>query len=66
VSPPIAEVLTNHPALRAGTRVLLRPVIWAAQGALEAPFLAFAVGAVLGLGSWVVVRQWWRGWRGRR
>jgi subtilisin family serine protease len=45
LSPPFAEVVRQHEALRATTRGILRPVVWWAHLALASPVLAFSVGA---------------------
>jgi uncharacterized protein YheU (UPF0270 family) len=60
VSPPLADVIRQHEALRVTTRGLLWPVVWWTHLALTWPVLAFAFagGAVLagGLGPYYLVR----------
>ncbi|MGH7379041.1 MAG: CFI-box-CTERM domain-containing protein, partial [Candidatus Methylomirabilales bacterium] len=43
-SPPLAERIRQHEALRAATRALLWPVVWWAHVALASPALALALG----------------------
>lgn len=45
LSPPLAEVIRQHEALRTTTRGLLWPVVWWAHLALASPVLAFILGA---------------------
>jgi hypothetical protein len=58
VSPPLAERIRPHPALRAVSRGLLWPVVWGVERALRAPALALALGgAFLGAGPLLLLLQ---------
>ncbi len=54
LSPPVADVIRQHPALRAVVRAGLWPVVWWAHLALASPALAAGVAVVL-TGGLVVV-----------
>jgi glucose/arabinose dehydrogenase len=64
LSPPVADLISQHHALRAATRLILRPAIWGARFTETSPGWVFALlpavaagGGLLGYGS---VRRWRR------
>jgi hypothetical protein len=62
LSPPAAALIREHPALRAATRIALRPVIWGARLADTSPVsMAIVLVAIAGGGGLLghaAVRRW--------
>jgi len=65
-SPPLAEAIRQHEALRATTRGLLRPIVWWVRIALISPALATIVAGGAGLGAWALLAGLAQLWRLRR
>jgi hypothetical protein len=66
LSPPAAALIREHPALRAATRVALRPVIWGARLADTSPALMAVVVVAIAGGGGLLGHGAVRRWRTRR
>lgn len=65
VSPPLAELIRQHSALRAVTRGVLWPLVWGARFALAAPTLALALGGSILFGGPLLLVQLRRARKGK-
>jgi glucose/arabinose dehydrogenase len=61
LSPPVADVIRTNPALRAATRLALRPAIWGARLVERSPAWAFTLILATVGGSGLLCYGWLRG-----